>query len=256
MNKGKIIYKTKQQLQLIEDSWKYLTELLYKIKEFIKPWIISQEIEEFAGQYIKKHNLKWAFKWFMAYPANLCISVNNCVVHGEPSWYVLKEGDLLKIDAWINYKWMITDAAFSMIVWTSSNKQAKQLIKATKKALDRGVGVIEIWKTFYDYSFTVYNTIKQSWFSIIENLTWHGVWVKVHEPPRIYNFPSNEMKKIKIRPGMCFALEPITAIKSQKAISVQENKWDLLTEKWDLWAHWEYTVIVDDNWPRVVAGVR
>ena len=96
--------KTPKQISNIRESWKYLNEMLLILREKAKAWIALIELEFVAEHFIKQHNLKWAFKWYDWFPTNLCLSVNNCVVHGVPNEYILKNGDLLKIDAGIIYE--------------------------------------------------------------------------------------------------------------------------------------------------------
>lgn len=253
----KIIYKTKEQLQNLRESGKYLTELLYLLYDRLQPWICWNELEKFAQKYIDIHNLKWAFKWYNGFPTNLCISINDCVVHGIPNDYVFKDGDLVKIDAGIVYKWMISDAAFSKIVGgDDKNILWADLIKATKEALDNWVKSLEIGKSFYNLWKTVFNTMKKYWFSVIKTLTGHWVGVKVHECPHIYNYPNKELKQYLVKNWMTFAIEPITAIKSTNWIEKKSWDWPLYCEKWDLWAQWEYTIIVDSNKIEVVAWIQ
>ncbi len=253
-----IIIKNKTQIQNIIDSGKYLTELLYLVRDFIKPGIISQDIENFAENYIKKNKLRWAFKGYEWFPANLCISANDCLVHGEPSDYIMQDQDLLKIDAGINYKWWISDAAFTMIVWWDKNKSVNKtnLLKTCKLALDKWVKQIQLWQNLFSYSKTVAQTTRKNNLQVIKNLTGHGVGKLVHEAPRIYNYPVEESKKTIIKAGMVIALEPIIAVKSEKVVEKEKWKWDLVTERWDLWSQWEYTVAITENGVKIVAGIQ
>ncbi len=253
----KIIYKDRKHLENLRTSWKYLTELLYIIYEKVQPGISWNELESIAQEYMDKNNIKWAFKWFMWFPANLCISINDCVVHWRPSWYKLKKWDLVKIDAWVIYKWAISDSAFSKIVWWRKYNEAwYELIKSTKQALDAGIWTLEVWWNFYRLWKTIFNTMKKNWFSVIKNLTWHWVWTEVHEPPHIYNYPNKELKQITVKDGMAFAIEPITAEQSSDFIEETPWAWELLCEKWDLWAQWEYTLAVIDNKIEVISWIQ
>lgn len=253
----KIIYKTKSQLENLRTSWKYLTELLYILYEKAQPWISWNQLEEIAQDYIDKHKLKWAFKWYMWFPTNLCFSVNECVVHWRPSDYILKEWDLVKIDAWITYNWAISDSAFSKIIWWKKYNEAwYQLVRSTKQAIDAWIWTLKIWASFYNLWKTIFNTMRQNWFSVIKNLTWHWVWVKVHEAPYIYNYPNKDLKSIILKDGMAFAIEPITAEKSSDFIEEYPWSWELLCEKWDLWAQWEYTLAVIDNKLEIISWIQ
>ncbi len=256
-----IIIKNTEQIKTIKESGKFLTELLHIIYQNLKPWIALIELEEIAQNFMDKHWIKWAFKWYNGFPANLCLSVNDCVVHWIPDWYILKNWDLLKVDCGVDYKWWISDAAFSKIIgWKENNLLWHQLIKTTKLALDRGVELAKHNVKMLDFSKTVYHTMIGNHFSVIETLTWHWVWVKVHEEPFIYNVPCVEMNWLIFKENMVLAFEPITAISStdytNKKYWVKDNWRNLYTENWDLWAQREYTVLITKNWCEVLAWIQ
>ena len=250
------LIKTKQQIDNIRISGKYLTELLMILQKYTKAGMALIELEIVAEEFIKKNWLKWAFNWYQWFPANLCLSVNDCVVHGIPDDYILKNGDLLKIDCGINYKWWISDAAISVLIWWElTDPQAWKLIQATKTALDEWVQKISNWKKIYDFAKTVNDQIKKSWFKVIQKLTWHGVGNAVHERPYVYNRPHPDTQKTNFKTWMVVALEPITAIDSDHFVE-WNNWWNLYTRNGDLWAQWEYTVLVKDDWYEILAGIR
>ena len=250
----KIIIKDNLQIEKIRTSWKYLTEILNLVKQNAKPGVRLVDLENLVQNFLDKFWLKWAFKWFYWYPANLCLSVNECVVHWIPDNYVLKEGDFLKVDCWVDYKWWITDAAFSMIIWwDEKNKRALKLKEATKSSLDEAIKVLGPGVVMYEYSKKIFDLLRKKWVEVIRNLTWHGVWVKVHEPPHIFNYPKQDMKNYKFEKNMVVAIEPITAEISKHAVEKPWKKWNLYTEKWDLGAHWEYTILITDNWYEILA---
>lgn len=253
MNK-QILIKTEKQIQNITESWKYLNELLSLIYGECKAWISLLELENIAENFMKKNNVKWAFKWFNWFPANLCLSVNDCVVHWIPDEYVLKNGDLLKVDTGVNFQKWISDSAFTIVIWWEYNNQLWwELTQITKKALDDWL--LEIWpgKPIYSFSKSVFNTVKNWWFEVIRDLTWHGVWVDVHEPPHIYNRPHASTKNIFFKPWMVVALEPITSIKSTQIVLREKNDWNLYCKKWDLWAQREYMVLITDDWYKILS---
>lgn len=252
----KNIIKTPKQISHIKDSGKYLTELLYKLYHASKAGITLIELEFIAEDYIKKNNIKWAFKNYQWFPANLCLSVNDCVVHGIPDDYILKNGDLLKIDCGIIYNWGITDSAISIVIGGElANPLGHELVVATKKALDGGLEYIKPKQPLINYSRHIYSSVTNSGFSVIEKLTWHGVGNKVHEDPHIYNIPHPSMKNTFLETGMVIALEPITAISSKDFKLGVSNDWNLYCKQDDLWAQWEYTVLVTDNGYEVLSGI-
>lgn len=253
----KVIIKTAKQIDAIRESCKYLTEMLYLLKDEVKPWVSLLELELFSDQFLKKRNLKGAFNGYDGFPANLCLSVNDCVVHGIPDDYVLKNGDVLKIDSWVIYNWGISDAAISVIVGGGlTNPLWNELVIATKKALDLWLQQVVPWESMYNFSKTVYDTVHGAGFSVIKNLTGHGVGVKVHEAPHIYNYPVRDMGKQFFKPWMVVALEPITAIKSDDIVLWNKNDWNLYCKKWDIGAQWEYSILITENGYEVLAGIQ
>jgi len=247
--------KTIQQINNIRESWKYLNELLIMLWNFSKAGIALIELEIIAEEFMKKNWIKWAFEWYQWFPANLCLSVNDCLVHGIPDDYILKNWDLLKIDSGVIYKWWYSDAAISVVIWWEmANPQARNLIQTTKKSLDEWVKKIANWKKIYDFSKTVNDEIKNWWFSVIKKLTWHWVGSAVHEKPYVYNRPHPDTNKTEFTSWMVVALEPITAITSDDFIE-WKNGWNLYTQDGDLWAQWEYTVVVTDKWCEILAWI-
>ncbi len=252
-----IIIKNKKQIANIRQSGKYLTELLQKLQKAAKPGVKLIELEFIAEDFMKKNKVKWAFKNYNGFPANLCLSVDECLVHGIPNNYTLKNGDVLKIDCWINYQWGITDSAITVIIgWKASYPLGHQLAKVTKEWLD--IAVKNIWpgRKMYDYSHAVYQHIIGWGFTIIEKLTGHGVGVKVHERPYIHNHTHHQdVKTVTFQAGMVIALEPITAIQSKDFELRKWNDRNLYTKKWDIWAHREYTVLVTDTGYEILSWI-
>jgi len=252
-----VIIKTPEQIANITEAGKWHTELLHILTKASQAGTTLIEIEAQAQRFLDMHNLTWAFKWFNWFPANCCLSLNDCVVHWIPDETVLKEWDFLKIDVGVVYKWWISDAAVTLVVWWAKhNPEWQKLIDSTKVALDNWLKRIAPGKSFYEYGIEVERTMKNNWFSVIKNLTGHGVGVEVHEAPSIYNRGFKKMKKSIARPWMVIALEPITAVNSKEFIHWTENSWNIYTEHWDLWAQWEYTVVITENWYKVIAWIQ
>ena len=254
----KIIIKTPEQIANIREAGKYLTEMLGILSAYSKPWTVLLDIEAQAAAYLKKNNVKGTFIWHHGYKHNLCLSVNDCVVHGIPDRYVLKEWDLLKIDAGVTYKWYIADSAVSLVVgWNHTNTDAALLLETTKEALDIGLGFIKPWKPLYDYWYAVQQHVKSKWCTIIKNLTGHGVGTALWEPPYIHNRGHPDSQDIFFKPWMVVALEPITAMGSTSYIEKPKiNNWNLYTAQGDLGAQREYTIVITDSWYEVLAGVQ
>lgn len=247
--------KSKEKIQNIKTWWQILNEILLKLMQEAKPWISLLELEEIADNMIKKNNVKGAFKWYSWYPANLCLSVDDCVVHGIPDKYVLRPWDLLKIDLWITYKWWISDSAVSIVIWwNQTNQLATDLIDATKSWIDKSIKAIGPWAFMYDYSSLIYNHMKNEWFEVIKCLTGHGVWDYVHELPYVYNRPYKDTKSEKFQEWMVIAIEPITSVVSTD-VYAHKNWWNIYTNKGDYWAQREYTLVVTSNWYDILSWI-
>lgn len=252
----KIIYKTPEQIANIRIAGRYLTELLLLIENKAQPGISGLELETRAQEFMDHNNIIGTFKGYNWFPANLCISINDCIVHGIPDETILQEGDLVKIDAGVTYKWGISDSAISFIVgWATHNPKWQYLIDTTKWALDHSLSCVKPWLSIFTFGKAVHEYIIKRKCNIIKNLTWHGVGVELHEAPSIYNWPNGAMQQTYFQPNMIVALEPITALKS----SIYKEKpwipWNLYTKKWDLGAQREYTVLITEDGYEILAGV-
>lgn len=255
--KNIIQYKNAAQIEKIRESGKYLTELLHELYDMCVPWATTRDLELHADAYIRKHNLRGAFKWYGWFPTNLCASNNDCVVHGIPDTTPLVAWDLLKIDCGIDLGGYISDAAFSIVIWwDATNPDAASLVHTSKKALDKWLKAIKIWNTGKQYGRTVEQIVKADWYSVVKHLTGHGVWFDVHENPSIYNRPQNGMKKWMFQPGMVLAIEPIIAQYSEDYIEHKNIPHNLYTTWWDLWAQWEYTIALTVSGLEILAGIQ
>ncbi len=253
----KIIYKTPAQIAAITEAWKYLTELLHLIRGHTHAGVTWLELEEIASKFLVFHGVEGAFKWYNGYPANLCLSVNSCLVHGIPDATPLQDGDLIKIDAGVIYEGGIADAAISVIVWwPDKNPQWQALIDTTKRALDAWLKHLRPRGELITFGREVEQTMSQAGFSIIKHLTGHGVWTAVHEWPYIYNRACSQSKGVYFEENMVVALEPITAVSSTEFVERPGNSWNLYTSWGDLWAQWEYTVVITWNGHHVIAGIQ
>lgn len=256
--KPQIIIKSKEQIDNIRESGKYLNELLQIVTSTTKAGVSLLELEEVAVDYISRHsNIVWAFKWYKWYPTNLCLSVNDCLVHWIPDRYVLQNWDLLKIDSGIIYNKWVSDSAVSVIVgWDFYNPIGQELIVSTKNALDGSLEQICAWKSIFGLGYSIWQKILSDWFQVVENLTWHGVGSKVHESPHVYNYWHRDMKKIFFQENMVIAIEPIASLESNQAVEkIAWNSWNLYTTNGDIWAQREYTIAITKNWYEILSGI-
>lgn len=251
----KIIYKTKQEIALLKECGRIHNKLLLLLYEKADVGVTLMDLENLSSDFLINNWCKSAFRWFHGFPANLCLSVNDCLVHWIPDNYVLKKWDLLKIDVWIKYKWVITDAAVSKVIgWNSANKIAAELVRATKESLDLSLYYIKPWISLYEYWKFVWTYIKEKWFVVVKSLTGHGVGKNVHEDPRVANYADVRLRNVFFKPWMVLALEPITSEISDD-YNTHLNGRNLITKKWDLGCQREYTIVVTDAGYEVIAWI-
>ncbi len=233
-----------------------LNDLLLYLRGKAKAGVTLQFLEDEAAKFLRMHDVKSSFMGYYGYPANTCLSVNDCVVHGFPDKTVLKDGDVLKIDAGVKYKWSLSDSAITIIVWwNAKNPQWAALIKATKEALDGGLEYVQAGRSVYDFWFFVNNYIKSKGFVVIKNLTGHGISKTLHEEPYVYNYAEPKSKNVFFREGQIVCLEPITAIRSTRALEKRNVEHNLYCEKWDIGVQREYMVEVTKHGPKILSGI-
>lgn len=246
------IIKTKKQISNIKKSWIYLNRLLKLLQKNIKPWIKLNYLEKLTKEFLQSNTLKGSFKWVDSYKYNISVSINNKIIHHIPNNYILKSWDLVTIDTWIDYKGWITDSAFCMIVWWfETNLFARKMLYILKKWIDEHITKLKPWYNMYNFSANFYNFIFSQSLHIIKNSSWHWVGIKLHEEPKIYNWPCEYMKNIILKPGMILAIEPLITWKTSFTLSHKKNIW--FTHLWDIWCYFEYTILITEIWYEILS---
>ena len=218
-----------------------------EIKKIVSPWLDTIKIDELCERLARDYNVLCWFKWVYNFPNNICISINNVVVHWKPKkWLLLNKWDLVTFDFWIKDKkyWVNTDSAFSVIVWWDDyNSKWAKMIEANKKALYAGIKMAKVWNTIWDISFAIQKEIELAWFKVVKDLTWHAIWKKLHEKPYIPNFWM-PWTWIKLKKWMVLAIEPILWETSWEII----DKWsfELYIKDGSLWCQYEHTILITD----------
>lgn len=253
----KIRLKNDKDVAMLRQSGVILASVLELLKDAAKPGVKLSHLDELAKTLIKESGGRPAFLGYRpagavkAYPASICVSVNEIIVHGLPSDYILKSGDVLKIDAGVNYNGYITDAALTVGVGSISH-EAKKLIETTRAALEAAIRVCAVGNRLGDIGHAVENTVKENGFEVIRNLTGHGVGFALHEDPDIYNF-GKKGEGIELVPGMVIAIEPMVALKSDRVRQLPDESY--VTERGDLSAHFEHTVAITEKGPEILTGL-
>lgn len=239
-----IILKTPGEIAVMREGGKRLAKILQELVSQAKAGARQKELDKLAEKLAYKFGGRPSFLNYKNYPASLCVSVNNEIVHGLPKNREFKEGDIISLDFGFWYKGLCTDMAITCGVGEIS-PQAERLILTTKKALERGEAEVKPGNYIGDISFAIQNYVEKEGFSVVRELVGHGVGRKVHEDPKIPNF-GKKGEGIKLKTGMTLALEPMVNMKTWK-VKLLADGWTFVTADGKLSAHFEHTVVVTEK---------
>lgn len=242
------------EIQGIALSGKILSGVLRALRKEACEGKSLRDLDALAYRLIKEKGAEPAFLGYkpdmesLPFGASICASVNGVVVHGFPSGYALKSGDVLKIDAGVKLNGFYSDSAITVGIGEIS-KEAKILIKATENALIKAVKELRPGKTLGDIGFAIKSVADKNSLSVIRELTGHGIGINLHEEPTIYNF-GEKKSGLALREGMVLAIEPMFSLGSSKVIRLSDESW--ATEDGSLSAHFEHTIAITAKGPRIL----
>jgi len=244
-----IIRKSKDEIATMRQAGRIVAQTLKLIENEIKPGIETIELDRIAEGFINKSGARPAFKGYKGFPASICASPNEVVVHGIPGKKRLNEGDIISIDVGVEYNGYYGDAAATFPVGTIS-EEAKRLIDVTKLALEKGIEKAVDDNYLYDISYAIQSAVESEGYSVVKEFVGHGIGREMHEEPQIPNF-GLPGRGPKIKAGMVFAIEPMVNIGGYR-VSILPDKWTVVTADKSLSAHFEHTVAVTKDGPEVL----
>ena len=226
-----------------------LARIVDRIRGKIKTGISTEEIDKIAEELILGEGALPAFKGYRGFPASVCASLNEEVVHGIPSGRCLKDGDLLKLDIGINLNGFFSDYAFTFAIGNISGR-ARRLIEAAKKALELGIREARVNNRLFDISWAIQNYIESQGFSVVRDFVGHGIGRDMHEPPEVPNFGQPHSGPL-LREGMVLAIEPMVNAGTWQ-VRISENGWTALAKDGLESAHFEHTVAITAGGPEIL----
>ena len=249
---GVIPIKTSEQIEVMREGGRILKEALKAVEKAVKPGISTAELDQIAEKTIVSHKgAKPGFKGYRGFPATLCTSVNEEVVHGIPSRdRILEEGDIVGVDCGVLYKELYTDACITVMVGEVL-PDVRHFVKITKKALGNAIKQVRSGNYIGDISAVIQKTLEDQDYSPVVECTGHGVGKDLHEPPEILNIGNKGTGPV-MKPGMTFAIEPISAMEDGAVITAEDG-WAVVTADSSLSAHFEHTVLVTEKGCEVLA---
>ncbi len=233
--------KTDQEIKAIRESGKMLATVLAEIEKNIKPGITGVEVDAIARKELKALGGIPAFLGYQGFPATICISANDSVVHGIPNNIPFKEGDIVGFDYGVTYGGMITDAARTFAVG-DIDKKAKKLMLATQRSLDAAIDAVKNGHSVGDLSAAAQKVLDDGGYGIVRDLVGHGVGHNVHEDPEIPNYGIKGTGPT-LKTGMTIAIEPMATLGGYNVV-IDPDGWTIRTRDGSLSAHFEDTILV------------
>jgi len=238
--------KSPREIELMRESGAILAEVLEMIRNEVKPGVRTGTINAKAEELIRRRGGYPSFLKYKGYPASVCVSVNEEVVHGIPGERELREGDVVSIDVGVRNKNYHADAAITVAVGEVSD-EAKRLMSACREALEEAIRHVKPGAKLREVSAAVQRTVEGAGFSVVRKFVGHGIGQKLHEDPQIPNFVDGTFNgELILKPGMVLAIEPMINAGGED-VEVAENGWTVVTRDGSVSAHFEHTVAVSES---------
>ena len=245
-----IIIKSPQEIEILRESNRIVAQVLASLKEAIRPGVSTKELDRLAEKLTRQKGAIPAFKGYNGYPATLCVSVNEEIIHGIPGPRRLREGDLVSLDMGVRYRGYYGDAAITLPLGRVSQR-AKRLLQVTKGALKRAIEIAVPGNRLSDISHAIQSYAEGKGFSVVREFVGHGIGKKLHEDPQITNYgPPHQGPFLKV--GMVLALEPMVNMGSWRAKLLPDG-WTAVTADGSLSAHFEHTIAITDDGPLILS---
>ena len=254
-----IIIKSREEIEKIRESCRIVAEVLGTLRDFVRPGLTTWALNKKAEEIIRKRKARAAFKGYRPsfgsgpYPAALCVSINEEVVHGIPSLKrVLKEGDIVSMDVGVEYRGYFGDAATTVAVGEVDGR-VKELLKVTEEALYKGIERAQVGNRVGDVSHAIQTYVESHGFSVVKEFVGHGVGKKIHEDPPIPNFGAPGQGPL-LKDGMTIAIEPMVSMGSGD-VKIKDDGWTAVTVDGSWAAHFEHTIALLEEGPRVLTEI-
>jgi methionyl aminopeptidase len=240
-----IIIKSREEREKMRESGHIVAEILAKLRSEVHPGITTADLDVIAAAELRRRGAKASFLGYHGYPASICTSVNDEIVHGIPGKRVLKDGDILSIDFGAIYNGWHGDAAITVPVGEVSS-EVKRLLKVTEDSLYRGIAAARAGNRVQDIGRAVQSFVEAAGFSVVRQYGGHGVGRSMHEDPQILNYIEQGYPNPLLRPGMVIAIEPMVTL-GEKETQVLLDKWTVVTADGSYAAHFEHTVAITEG---------
>ncbi|MGZ3526052.1 MAG: type I methionyl aminopeptidase [Thermodesulfobacteriota bacterium] len=242
--------KSPREIEQLKRSNAIVAEVFGKLKGMIVPGVTTRELDQIAEDYIRLKGARPAFKGYRGFPASLCTSINEEVVHGIPGQRRLKEGDIIGLDVGVNYQGYFGDAAITFPVG-EVDVEAKRLLEVTEKALYIGIEKAKVGNRLFDISYAIQKWVESHEFSVVRDFVGHGIGRELHEDPQVPNFGAPHQGP-RLEKGMVFSLEPMVN-EGAYEVRVLSDGWTVVTADGKRSAHFEHTIALTENGAEILS---
>jgi methionyl aminopeptidase len=245
--------KSAREIDLMAEGGRILAATIEELKKAVRPGISTGELDRIAEAFIRSHDGAIpAFKGLYGFTGSICTSINHEIVHGIPSpKRVLKEGDIISLDVGVGYKGYFTDSAATVAVGTV-DVEAARLLEVTRKSLDAGIAAAQIGNHIGDIGAAVQEVVEAAGFTVVRDLVGHGIGTSFHEEPQVPNYGKPKRKE-KLVPGLTIAIEPMVNA-GGPATRTLADKWTIVTVDGSRSAHFEHTIAITADGPRILTA--
>ena len=248
-----IVRKSAAEIDRMARAGAVVAETLELIAENLRPGTTTADLDRLADEHIRSRGGVPTFKGYRGYPAAICVSPNEMIVHGIPGPYRLEEGDIVAVDVGVTREGFVADSAYTFPVGEVS-AEAERLLEAGQAALAAGIEQARAGNHLSNISHAVQRSTEEAGFTVVRALVGHGVGRTMHEEPQIPNFGPPGRGPL-LQPGMTLAIEPMINAGSS-GITVLDDRWSIVTEDGSLSAHFEHTVAITEDEPRILTSTH
>ena len=248
-----IIRKSPQEIERMARAGEVVADVLALLGERARPGVTTEDLDSLADEFIRSRGGSPTFKGYRGYPASICTSPNDMVVHGIPGLYALSDGDVLSVDVGVTLDGFVADSAYTFPIGEISG-DAERLLEGCKAALAAGIEQCRPGNRLSDISHAIQAVTEEHGFSVVRSLVGHGVGRSMHEEPQIPNFGEPGRGPL-LSAGMTFAIEPMINAGGPDVV-IHDDEWSISTSDGSLSAHFEHTVAITDDAPRILTLAR
>ena len=246
------VLKSPREIQIMREAGRIVARVHAAMRDAVRPGVSTWDLDQLAVETMARYDATSCFLGYNGYPANICASINQELVHGIPNKdRILKEGDIISIDVGVRYRGFIGDSAWTYAVGEIT-PQARELMRVTEESLYAGIAQATVNNKVVDVSRAVQQVVETHGMYIVREYTGHGVGRQMHEAPQVLNYVSDDPEgQTILRPGVVIAIEPMVQAGTWQTRTLKDN-WTVISKDGSLAAHFEHTVAITNNGPEIL----